>query len=202
MKQFYVNCQDDEEKYSALADIYGMLFRLTALKQVSRSLSLILNLSRLTGNVAIGSTFIFVHTREKAKFLKTKLEEDGHKVGMLTGELTTEERLDIIKRFREGDERVLITTNVTSRGIDIDQVTLVVNYDLPYDVFKKEVDFEAYLHRIGRCGRFGKIGFAISLINASRPRELEQIKKLENHFVCQINQLDPEDSDQFKDWQD
>ena len=121
---------------------------------------------------------------------------------MLTGELTTEERLNVIKRFREGDERVLITTNVTSRGIDVDQVTMVVNYDLPYDVFKKEVDFEAYLHRIGRCGRFGKPGFAVSLINTSKPRELEQIKKLEEHFICEIKLLKPEDPEQFKDWQD
>lgn len=143
-----------------------------------------------------------MHTRESAKFLKSKLENDGHKVGLLTGDLSTEDRLAVIKRFREGDERVLITTNVSSRGIDIDQVSLVVNYDLPYDVFKKEVDFEVYLHRIGRCGRFGKTGFAINLINASKPRELEQIKKLEQRFSCEIKLLKPEDPDQFKDWQD
>ena len=121
-------------------------------------------------------------------------------MGLLTGELTTEERLNVIKRFREGDERVLITTNVSSRGIDIDQVTLVVNYDLPYDVFKKEVDFEAYLHRIGRCGRFGKIGFAISLIDASKQRELEQIKKLEEHFLCEIKLLKPSEPERFTEW--
>lgn len=97
---------------------------------------------------------------------------------------------------------MLITTNVSARGIDVDQVSLVVNYDLPFDVFKKEVDFEAYLHRIGRCGRFGKTGFAINLINAEKPRELDQIRKLEKHFSCEIKLLKPQDADQFKEWQD
>lgn len=150
--------------------------------------------------MAIGSTIIFVRTRESAKFLKNKLENDGHMVILLTGELTVEERLQAFKTFREGDQRVMITTNLTSRGIDIEQVTLVVNYDLPFDVFKKEVDFESYLHRIGRCGRFGKSGFAVSLIDATKPKELEQIKKIEEHFFKPISLLQSEESESFNDW--
>lgn len=132
--QFYAHCETEEEKYNSLADIFG--------------------------TVIVGSTIIFVQTKKSAVFLKEKLEKDGHKIAMLTGELTTDERLSIIQSFRQSNERVLIATNVASRGLDIEQITLVINYDLPYDVFKKDIDYENYLHRIGRCGRFGKPGFA------------------------------------------
>jgi len=173
--QFYSDCKDDNGKYTALADIFG--------------------------NVLIGQTIIFVHTKKSAVFLKEKLERDGHKIALLTGELTTEERLNVIKRFREGDERLLITTNVASRGLDIDQVTLVVNYDLPYDVHKKDVDFEAYLHRIGRAGRFLKPGFAVSLIDASKPYQKEQIEKISEHFMTPIKKFDPSVAEEFNEWE-
>lgn len=104
-------------------------------------------LANIFGNVSIGQTIVFVATKQSAHFLKEKLENDGHKIALLTGDLETCERLHVIKRFRQGDERVLITTNLIARGIDIEQVTLVVNYDLPYNVFNKEVDYDTYLHR-------------------------------------------------------
>jgi len=173
--QFYAHCANEDEKYNAVADIFG--------------------------SVIVGSTIIFTQTKKSAIFLKEKLEKDGHKIAFLTGDLTADERLSVIQSFREGEERVLITTNVASRGLDIEQVTLVVNYDLPFDVFKKDIDFEVYLHRIGRCGRFGKPGFAISLIDASRQQELDQIKKIEDHFKKPIPLLKTSDVDQFEGWE-
>uniref|UniRef100_A0A6P4ECD4 DEAD-box helicase Dbp80-like n=1 Tax=Drosophila rhopaloa TaxID=1041015 RepID=A0A6P4ECD4_DRORH len=81
------------------------------------------------------------------------MTSDGHSVAVLSGDLTVEQRLAVLDRFRSGLEKVLITTNVLSRGIDIEQVTIVVNFDLPVDV-RGNADCETYLHRIGRTGRF------------------------------------------------
>ena len=108
------------------------------------------------------------------------MSRDGHQVGLLHGGLTVEQRADIIERFREAKERVLITTNVAARGIDIEQVTVVVNYDLPIDRKSRRVEFETYLHRIGRAGRFGRVGLALNLI--SHPSEIEHIRAIENKF--------------------
>lgn len=83
------------------------------------------------------------------------MSKDGHSVAVLSGELTVEQRLAVLDRFRAGLEKVLITTNVLSRGIDVEQVTIVVNFDLPVDQLGN-ADCETYLHRIGRTGRFGE----------------------------------------------
>ena len=99
---------------------------------------------------------IFCHTRKTVNWLVEKMTAEGHAVALLSGELTVEERLNVLDRFRDGLEKILITTNVLSRGIDIEQVTIVVNFDLPVDVSGK-ADCETYLHRIGRTGRFGKV---------------------------------------------
>ncbi len=77
------------------------------------------------------------------------MSNDGHQVGVLSGELTVEQRLVVLDRFREGHEKVLITTNVLSRGIDIEMVNIVVNFDLPIDQ-SGTADCETYLHRIGK----------------------------------------------------
>lgn len=95
--------------------------------------------------------------------MSTKLSADGHSVAILSGDLTVEQRLAVLDRFRAGLEKVLITTNVLSRGIDIEQVTIVVNFDLPMDVHG-EADCETYLHRIGRTGRFGMSELSIVMI--------------------------------------
>lgn len=97
--QYYVNCKNEEEKYVCLANIFGTL--------------------------NIGQTFIFCHTKRSAVMLRDKLVKDGHAVGLITGDLTVVERAEIVKRFKNGDERVLITTNLMARGIDVEQVTVV-----------------------------------------------------------------------------
>lgn len=87
---------------------------------------------------------------------RKKLTPNYFKLISFAGELTVEQRLAVLDRFRAGLEKVLITTNVLSRGIDVEQVTIVVNFDLPVDLEGK-ADCETYLHRIGRTGRFGKM---------------------------------------------
>merc|ERR1711974_536196 len=106
-------------------------------------------ISNIYGVVTIGQAMIFCQTRKTASWLVEKMQAEGHAVALLSGELTVEERIKILDNFRDGHEKILITTNVMSRGIDVEQVTIVVNYDLPLDASGKP-DCETYLHRIGR----------------------------------------------------
>lgn len=115
---------------------------------------------------------------------------------MISGDLTVEQRNEALKRFREGQERVIVATNVMARGIDIEQVSLVINYDLPVNVETKEVDCETYLHRIGRTGRFGKEGLAINFVDGYRTRAMIQV--LEQHFGKPIKKLDATDVDEIE----
>ena len=93
-----------------------------------------------------------------------------------------------MRRFREGDIRVLVTTDLLCRGIDVQQVSLVINYDIPRDV-------ASYLHRIGRGGRFGRKGYALNMVVKSnrdqrrRQNDVEQLSKIENYYETQIDVL-------------
>jgi len=169
IKQYYIACKNQDEKYLAIANIYGV--------------------------ISIGQAMIFCHTRKTASWLAAKLTRDGHTVALLSGELTIEQRLSVLNRFRDGKEKILITTNVMARGIDIDQVTLVVNFDIPLDVDGRP-DCETYLHRIGRTGRFGKAGIAINLIDSQA--SMNNMKVIEGHFRKEIKRLDHNDVAQLE----
>lgn len=169
IKQYYVRCKDQNEKYQAISNIYGV--------------------------ITVGQAIIFCHTRRTASWLSGKLSKDGHSVAVLSGELTVEQRLAVLDRFRAGMEKVLITTNVLSRGIDVEQVTIVVNFDLP--MFQDgRADCETYLHRIGRTGRFGKNGIAINLVDSEHSMKI--CKTIESHFQKKIQLLDAENSDEIE----
>ncbi|XP_067638327.1 DEAD-box helicase Dbp80 isoform X2 [Eurosta solidaginis] len=169
IKQYYVNCMNEEDKYNAIQNIYA--------------------------GITIGQAIIFCHTRKTAGWLAGKMSSDGHSVAVLSGDLTVEQRLAVLDRFRAGLEKVLITTNVLSRGIDVEQVTIVVNFDLPMDV-KGNADCETYLHRIGRTGRFGKNGIAINLVDGEKAMNI--CKYIENHFKKSIQLLDTGNSDEIE----
>lgn len=169
IKQYYVKCKNQDEKYSAIQNIYG--------------------------GITVGQAIIFCHTRKTAGWLAGKMSSDGHSVAVLSGDLTVEQRLAVLDRFRAGLEKVLITTNVLSRGIDVEQVTIVVNFDLPMDGNGK-ADCETYLHRIGRTGRFGKNGIAINLVDTEKSMNI--CRTIENHFQKKINLLDAENSDEIE----
>lgn len=169
IKQYYVKCKSAEDKYRAICNIYGV--------------------------ITIGQAIIFCHTRKTASWLSEKMSKDGHSVAVLSGELTVEQRIAVLDRFRVGLEKVLITTNVLSRGIDVEQVTLVVNFDMPMDMNRK-ADCETYLHRIGRTGRFGKAGIAINLIDS--PQAMEICTDIEAHFGKKIQLLDIEDAEEIE----
>ncbi|RWS08589.1 DEAD-box helicase Dbp80-like isoform X1 [Dinothrombium tinctorium] len=170
INQYYVECANDSEKYRALANIFG--------------------------TISMGQAFIFCHTKKSASWLAEKLNKDGHAVGLISGDLTVEQRTEVLRRFRDGQERVLISTNLMARGIDVDQVTVVINYDLPINVVTRDIDCETYLHRIGRTGRFGKLGLAINLVDG--PKTMAMIRKLESHFGRKIYRLDATDVDEIE----
>jgi len=169
IKQYYVKCRNQDDKYGAIANIYGV--------------------------ITIGQAIIFCHTRKTASWLASKMAGEGHAVGVLSGELTVEQRLAVLDRFREGHEKVLITTNVLSRGIDIEQVNIVVNFDLPIDQ-QSNADCETYLHRIGRTGRFGKHGIAINLVDSDH--SMTVCRDIERHFGKKIMLLDADNSDEIE----
>lgn len=167
--QYYVRCANAQEKYNAVTNIYG--------------------------TVGVGQAIIFCHTRKTAAWLSEKMAKDGHAVAVLSGDLTVEQRINVLDRFRQGQEKVLITTNVLSRGIDVEQVTIVVNFDLPIDT-RGRADCETYLHRIGRTGRFGKKGIAINLVESDQAMTV--CKAIEAHFGKKIHYLNAEDSDEIE----
>ena len=117
--------------------------------------------------------------------------KEGHAVGLLTGEMETEQRIAVLDRFRCGREKILITTNFMVHGIRVEQVTIVVNYDLPFDVHAKAPDFETYLCRIGKVGLCGRVGLAINLIDG--PRSFQNMKRMEEFFGRKIEELCADD---------
>eukprot|EP01098_Paradermamoeba_levis_P001634 TRINITY_DN118_c0_g1_i3.p1 TRINITY_DN118_c0_g1~~TRINITY_DN118_c0_g1_i3.p1 ORF type:complete len:485 (-),score=162.97 TRINITY_DN118_c0_g1_i3:38-1429(-) len=157
--QYFVECGNDEKKYSVLSDIYGFL--------------------------SVGQSIIFVNTKRAAEELEKRMTKEGHLVGVIHGEMDA--RSAIIDKFKSGETRVLISTNLLARGIDVSSVSLVVNYDLPVKFGQNEADYETYLHRIGRSGRFGREGIAINLVRPGPDKKtLDQIEK---YFGKPINQL-------------
>jgi ATP-dependent RNA helicase DDX19/DBP5 len=169
IKQYYVKCQNEQDKFRALSNIYGV--------------------------ITIGQAMVFCRTKKSAAWLAEKMKVDGHAVGLLTGDITVEQRITVLNRFREGKEKLLITTNVCARGIDVEQVTVVVNYDIPLDMNLKP-DYETYLHRIGRTGRFGKSGLAINFVDG--PRTFDHLRKIEDHFGKKIVLLSTDDADEIE----
>lgn len=114
-------------------------------------------------------------------------------MGLISGDLTVEQRNEALLRFRDGLERVIVATNVMARGIDVERVTIVINYDLPTNPETRDIDYETYLHRIGRTGRFGKEGLAINFVGDDRA--MQMIHKLEDHFKKKIENLNALDVD-------
>jgi len=146
IRQFYMDCKDEEHKYDILVLLYELL--------------------------TIGQSIIFCQHRHTADRISARMTAEGHKVASLHGAKEGSERDSIIDNFRSGKEKVLITTNVIARGIDILQVNMVVNYDLPLLNEREKgnrgdtrPDIETYIHRIGRTGRFGRRGISINFVH-------------------------------------
>lgn len=161
IKQHYVYTRTEEEKYSAMAQLYGTL--------------------------SIGQAIIFCQTKRAANYLTQRLIQDGHMVGLINGDLTVEQRNQVLLDFKEGRQRTLIATNVIARGLDIDQVSVVVNYELPLLPNSNAIDKETYLHRIGRTGRFGRDGLAINFITMDQKKLIDELVKTFGQPINELN---------------
>jgi ATP-dependent RNA helicase DDX19/DBP5 len=166
IKQMYLDCDSDEMKYNALVKFYGLM--------------------------TIASSIIFVRRRDTAAEIEKRMTAEGHRVASLTGALEGAERDEVFNRFRTGEAKVLITTNVLARGIDVQTVTMVINYDIP-ETAGGRPDFETYLHRIGRTGRFGRTGAALSFVHDKK--SWSNHKAICNHFGVEPMKLDTSDWD-------
>lgn len=129
--------------------------------------------------LTIGQSIVFVGTVNDADRVHQALSQAGYTCSVLHGRVEGAQRDVTMDAFRNGESNVLITTNVLARGVDVDNVCLVVNYDVPVDK-DGNPDFETYLHRIGRTGRFGRKGTAINLIDDQR--SLEVLAAIEQYF--------------------
>jgi len=107
------------------------------------------------------------------------MEKRDFTVSTMHAELDQKERDLIMREFRSGSSRVLISTDLLARGIDVQQVSLVINYDLPSNL-------ENYLHRIGRSGRFGRKGVAINMVTN---QDVRAMKDIEKYYHTQIEEM-------------
>jgi len=153
IKQFYIAVDREDWKLDTLCDLYESL--------------------------EIVQAVIFCNTRRKVDFLTEKMRAREFTVSSTHGDISQRERDVILSEFRTGSSRVLITTDLLARGIDVQQVSLVINYDLPRNL-------ENYIHRIGRSGRFGRKGVAINFITAEDTRLLRELEQFYNTSIVEM----------------
>ena len=153
IKQFYVALEKEEWKLDCLLDLYETL--------------------------AITQAIIFCNTRRKAELLETELDDRDFTVSCIHGDLDQKERDAILEQFRSGSSRVLIATDLLARGIDVQQVSLVLNFDLP-------LNRENYIHRIGRAGRHGRKGVAINFVT---DRDVRNLRDIEHFYKTEIPEM-------------
>jgi len=153
IRQYYVALENDEYKYDTLKDIYSSL--------------------------TVSQSIIYCNSVKRVNDLFIAMNNDNYPVCQIHSNMDKDERLKNYEEFKNGKHRVLISSNVTSRGIDIQQVSTVINFDLPNCVHN-------YLHRIGRSGRWGRKGVGINFVTQ---RDIKQLKYIEQHYHTQINEL-------------
>jgi len=153
IRQFYVFVDKEEWKLETLCDLYE--------------------------TVSITQAVIFCNTRRKVDWLTDQMAKRKFTVSAMHGDMDQTQRDMIMREFRSGSSRVLITTDLLARGIDVQSVSLVINYDLPSNR-------ENYIHRIGRSGRFGRKGVAINFVTEEDKRTLKDIEQFYNTTVDEM----------------
>lgn len=152
--QFYIDVQHEDNKLEVLEDLYGKF--------------------------CISQSIIYVNSADKVEWLGEQLRDKHHTVGQIHGGMDQLERMKVLKEFRSGKFRVLISTDLLARGIDIQQVGYVINYDIPYNI-------ETYLHRIGRSGRYNRKGIAINLVGGKKEKFL--LRDIERFYCIKIDDM-------------
>jgi translation initiation factor 4A len=156
IRQFRVNLEREDWKFEVLLDLYK--------------------------HINIAQALIYCNKRQKAEWLAEKMTNAGFPITCIHGDMDVKDRMDRMTSFRKGETRVLISTDLLARGIDVQQVSLVVNYELP-------TQMDNYIHRIGRSGRFGRKGVSINLLS---PEDMRQMKEIEDHYSIIVEPL-PDD---------
>jgi len=156
IRQFRVDLEREDWKFEVLLDLYK--------------------------NLNIAQALIYCNKRQKAEWLAEKMTAAGFPITCIHGDMDVKDRMDRMTSFRKGETRVLISTDLLARGIDVQQVSLVVNYELPNQM-------DNYIHRIGRSGRYGRKGTAINLISTD---DMRLMKDIEEFYAINVERL-PED---------
>jgi translation initiation factor 4A len=165
IRQFYINVgNDDRWKFETLCDLYETL--------------------------SLNQTLIYCNTKRKAEELQAQLQQRDFAVSCIHSGLDGPQREETMNEFRKGQTRVLISTDLLARGIDIQQVSMVVNYDLP-------LNRENYIHRIGRSGRFGRKGVAINFL-LGNSEDMQCIKDIESFYSTEIKEMPTNIADYFQ----
>jgi translation initiation factor 4A len=153
IQQYYVALPNDETKYATLKDIFSA--------------------------ISVNKCIIYCNSIRRVETLAHSMERDGFSVKCIHSNMEKSERQSIMESFRNADTRVLISSDITARGIDVQQVSVVVNFDITSNV-------NTYLHRIGRSGRWGRKGFAINLVTQ---RDIQYMRDIEKHYSITIDEL-------------
>ena len=144
IKQYQVNVEQQEYKFDTLCELYGLL--------------------------TINQSIIYCNSLKSVEYLTHSLQKNNFMVSAIHGHMTPQEREMTMAEFRNGKSRVLVSTDLLSRGIDVQQVSVVINYDVPSKI-------ESYLHRIGRSGRYGRKGVAINFVTDTDKRRVHAIEQ-------------------------
>mmetsp|Transcript_7228 Transcript_7228/g.17597 ORF Transcript_7228/g.17597 Transcript_7228/m.17597 type:complete len:440 (-) Transcript_7228:139-1458(-) len=151
--QFYVAVDEEQWKLPTICDLYDIM--------------------------SVNQSIIFLNTRRKVEYLAEELTNRDHSVSMIHGDFKEEDRRKIVDEFRSGKTRVLLTTDILARGLDFQNLNLVINYDLPGDR-------ENYIHRVGRVGRHGRKGVAINLLSKE---DVRSMRELEEYYGMKVREL-------------
>lgn len=143
----------------------------------------------------LGQTIIFVRTKETSRQLHMQLQSMGFKITSIQGDMKFEDRDRVVNEFRRGETKILISTDVLARGFDVSQVTLVVNFDIPMERDGRTPNYETYLHRIGRSGRFGRKGAAFNLMAGAADQMAMQ--SIADYFQHPIPEVPWNNEDEF-----
>ena len=153
ISQYFINIQNDLQKYETLKDLFGA--------------------------ISMSQAIIYCNSVKRVDDLEEAMSEDSFAVKKIHGKMPEGERKEIFKQFKNGGARVLITSDLFARGIDVQQVNIVINFDIP----KSE---HTYLHRIGRSGRWGRKGIAI---NFQSKHDISKLKRIEEYYSTQIEEM-------------
>lgn len=151
--QFYINIKINDWKFDVLKDLYD--------------------------TINVSQCIIYINSKNKLMEIYTKLTNENFPVSYIHGELSSVERKEVMENFRSGHSRILLSTDLLSRGIDVQQLSLVINFDLPKSK-------ETYIHRIGRSGRYGRKGVSINLVT---DRDMRYMEEIESFYDTKISEM-------------